>query len=186
MPGQLAVFIFSFHLGQIKSRTERIIIATLFFSFNAPFGTIINGWNARQRVRSVYSGKRELCCSACWPDGPHHDYPQRNKGSSFINTAILIEFPPDRMSDLKIIVIVMTGIETLVQFIVRHGMKDLIVGPAGIIPMDHFAHQPEIFFFLRSSPAHLFHEIKGQAVCTVQTDAVDVKLPDQKWITSKR
>ena len=72
----------------------------------------------------------------------------------------------------------MTGIEALVQFIVRYGMKDLIVGPAGIIPMDHFAHQPEIFFFLRSSPAHLFHEIKGQAVCTVQTDAVDVKLPD--------
>ena len=98
--------------------------------------------------------------------------------SSFVNTAVLVKFPADRVSDLKIVVIVVAGIETFVQFVIRHGMEHIIVCPAGIIAVNHFAHEPEILFFLRSSPAHLLHEIEGQAVRAVQADSVDVKLLD--------
>src|SRR5699024_5815086 len=47
-----------------------------------------------------------------------------------------------------------------------------------VIPMDHLAHKPEILFLLAGPPPHLLHKIKIQAVCAVQTDAVNIKSID--------
>ena len=95
-----------------------------------------------------------------------------------VDSPVLIELPADRMGDLKIIVVVVTGPESLVELIVCDRMAHLAVRPAGIIAVDHLAHQPEGFFLLSGYPAHLLQEIKIQAVRAVQADAVDIKFAD--------
>ena len=82
------------------------------------------------------------------------------------------------MGDLKIVMIIMPGIQTFVKLIIRCGMKHFIINPSCIIAMDHFAHQPEILFPLTGAVTHFLHKIKRQTVSTVQTDTVNIKLRD--------
>ena len=82
------------------------------------------------------------------------------------------------MGDLKIIMIIVSRIQTLVKLIIRCGMKHFVIYPSRIIAVDHFTHQPEILFPLTGAVTHFFHKIKRQTVSTVQTDTVNVKLRD--------
>ena len=84
------------------------------------------------------------------------------------------------MGDLKIIMIIVSRIQTLVKLIIRCGMKHFVIYPSRIIAVDHFTHQPEILFPLTGAVTHFFHKIKRQTVSTVQTDTVNIKLRDPK------
>ena len=67
---------------------------------------------------------------------------KRVKFHTFIDTAVLIKFPADGMSDLKIVVIIMSGIKSFVKFIVCNAVEHLlaILDITAVIPMDHLAH----------------------------------------------
>ena len=69
--------------------------------------------------------------------------------------------------DLKIVVVIVTGIERLVQIVVCHGMKRISVDPAGIIAVNDLAHEPEIRFYLICHCAEHVHIVKIQYICSV-------------------
>ena len=100
------------------------------------------------------------------------------KPKSFVYSAVFIKFSPDSMSDLKIIVVVMTGIKPLVKLIICHGIQHFRFYIAAVISVDHLAHQPEIRFLFIGKPPHFFHKGKLQTVRTVKADSVNIKLMD--------
>ena len=62
--------------------------------------------------------------------------------------------------------------------VVGHGVESALVDPAGVISVDHLAHQPELgLHFVCHMPERL-HEIKIQHIGGVQPYAVNVKLAD--------
>ena len=84
--------------------------------------------------------------------------------------------PLHRVGDLKIIAVVVAGIQRLVQRVVGDGVEHPAVDPPGIVPVDHLAHQPEIrLHLLRQPPQHL-HKAKVQHVRRVQPQPVDVEV----------
>ncbi len=88
----------------------------------------------------------------------------------------LIE-PPDRVGDLKIIVIIVARVQGLVQVVVCYRVKRPLIDPAGIVPVDHLTHKPEIRPDLPGCVPKGLHVPKVQHVGGIQTDAVNVKLP---------
>ena len=97
------------------------------------------------------------------------------ESASLVNATVRVELPSYGMGDFEIIMIIVAGIQTLPQLIIGHRMKRLIVDPPGVISVNHLAHEPEILLFLTGHPTQLLHEIKLQAVCTVQADTVDIE-----------
>ena len=59
------------------------------------------------------------------------------------------------------------------QMIIGHRMQSLFIDPAGILPMNHFSHEPEIFLHFLGKTAQTAHKIKIQYVCRIQTQSVD-------------
>ena len=84
------------------------------------------------------------------------------------------------MCDFKIIMIVVTGIQPLVQLIIRYTVEKSrsILNISGVIAMNHLTHQPEILFPLSGTAAQFFHKSKIQTIRTVQTNTVNIKIPN--------
>ena len=97
---------------------------------------------------------------------------------SLIDTAVSVKFPADGMGDLEIVVIIVSGIQPLMQFIVGYGIQHLRLHITAVIAVDHLAHQPEIFLFIIGKAPHILHKGELQTVRAVQADAVDIKLID--------
>ena len=74
--------------------------------------------------------------------------------------------------------VIVTGIQALVQLVIRHRVQHLRIHPARVIPVNHLAHQPEILLLIARHPAHFPHKVKIQAVRAVEPDAIDVELMD--------
>ena len=55
-------------------------------------------------------------------------------------------------------------------------MQHARVGPLSVVAVDDLAHQPQIRVELVSEGAQITQEIKTKRVCSVQADAVDLKL----------
>ena len=90
-----------------------------------------------------------------------------------------------RMGNFKIIMVVVPGIQRLVQLIIRHGMQRPLIDPARIIAVNYFAHQPELrLHFLRHRTKRM-HIVKIQHIRRIQTDPVDIKFtnPEPYHIT---
>ena len=79
------------------------------------------------------------------------------------------------MGDLKVVVVVVSRIQRLVQVVVRDRMQHGGADPAGVIPVDHLAHQPEIRLYLVGETAQRLHKAKVQHIRRVQTQPVDIK-----------
>ena len=97
-----------------------------------------------------------------------------------INAPVFVKFPPDGVGNFKVIVVIVSGIKALVQFIIGNTVEHTLSVPdiTAVISVNHLAHKPEIpFLCLRSSP-HFFHKRELQTVCTVQTNTVNVKRID--------
>jgi hypothetical protein len=83
-----------------------------------------------------------------------------------------------RVGDLKKVMIVVTRVQRLVEMIIGDRMQCSLVDPAGIVAMDHLAHQPEIGFDFICHVAQCLHIFKVQHIGGVQTDSVDIKFAD--------
>ena len=82
------------------------------------------------------------------------------------------------VGNLKVVVVIVTGVERLVKLIVCHGMQHFRVHPAVIFAVDHLAHEPEIRFHGGGLFPELFHEPEIQDVRAVQADPVDIEVVD--------
>ena len=83
---------------------------------------------------------------------------------------------PHRVGDLEIIVVIVAGIQSLMQFVVGDRMKHLSVGPAAVIAVNDLAHEPEIRLQAVAHTSELPHKFMFQNICSVETDTVNIKL----------
>ena len=80
------------------------------------------------------------------------------------------------VGNFKIVMVVVSAPQTLVQLVVGNGVQHFRVCPAAVIAVDDLAHQPELRFYLICQTAQPAHEVEVQHVGCIQTDAVDVEL----------
>ena len=92
-----------------------------------------------------------------------------------VDAAVLVEFPADGVGDLEVVVVVVAGVQPLVQFVVGDAVQLVAADVPAVVPVDDLPHEPEVRLFLIHAPAHLLEEGVVQAVGAVQPDAVDVK-----------
>ena len=59
------------------------------------------------------------------------------------------------MRNFKIVVVVMAGIQPLVQLVICDAVQLITADITAVVPMDHLAHQPEIRLLFVHTPAHL-------------------------------
>ena len=88
-----------------------------------------------------------------------------------------LQVSPQIVRNLKKIMGIEARVNGLMQFIICHGVQCLRVHPAGILPVNHLAHQPEIRLpVCRTAPQIL---LKGQIqhIRTVQPQPVNIKFP---------
>ena len=71
------------------------------------------------------------------------------------------------VGDLKKVMVIKTGINAFVQFVVSNRMEHFRVDPAAVITVDDFSHKPEIRLHGSSFGPHFFHEIKVQDIGAV-------------------
>ena len=82
------------------------------------------------------------------------------------------------VGNLKVVVVIVTGVERLVKLIVCHGMKAFQVHPAVIFAVDHLAHEPEIRFLWRRSFPELFMNPKSRTFAQSRRILVDIEVVD--------
>ena len=89
------------------------------------------------------------------------------------------------MRDFKVIVIVMSGIQGLMQVIVGNGMQGSFIDPADIISVNDLTHQPELRLHFIGSLTKSLHEIEIQYICGIQADSVNIECfhPETNYIT---
>ena len=80
------------------------------------------------------------------------------------------------MSDLKIVVVIMSAVKSFVKRVVCNTVKSLSIYPAAVITMNNFTHQPEVRFDFLGSTAKGTHEIKVKDIGSIETDSIDIKL----------
>ena len=160
-------------IGQFQARTKIPVRALFFLTLERKFRSIIYRRNAIDRVQQDRDQFQMLLYVHLGRDPLHimvvHKRVQAAAAADVID-------PADRMRDLKIIVIIVSGIQALVQLIIGHRMQGLIIGPSAVIPVDHFAHQPEILLETIGKLTHLFHELEIQYICCIQTDSINIKV----------
>ncbi len=86
--------------------------------------------------------------------------------------------PLYRMCNFKIIVVVVPGVKRFVQGVIGDAVQSAFVNPAGIVPVDDLAHEPEIRLYFIGSPPERFHVFKIQNVSGIQPDSVNIKFAD--------
>ena len=84
------------------------------------------------------------------------------------------------MGDFKIIMIIMPGIQTLVQFIVCNAVEQIVTDVPAVISMNYLAHQPEIFFLGICESPHCFHETEIKTVRAVKTNSINLEFINPK------
>ena len=89
------------------------------------------------------------------------------------------------MRNFKVIVIVMSGIQGLMQMIVGDGMQGSFIDPADIISVNDLTHQPELWLHCIGCLTKSLHKIKIQNVCSIQTNTVNIECfhPETNHIT---
>ena len=83
-----------------------------------------------------------------------------------------------RVGDLEIVVVIVPGVESLVQRIVCHCMQCISVYPAGIVAVDDLTHQPEFRFYIVGDGAQHMHVVKIEHICGIQTDTIHIECTD--------
>ena len=85
---------------------------------------------------------------------------------------------PHIVGNLKVVVVVVTRVESFVELVICDGMQHFRIDPAAVFAVDHLAHEPEVRFHGGSFFTKLFHEPEIQDIRAVQTDPVDIKIVD--------
>ena len=80
------------------------------------------------------------------------------------------------MRNFKIVVVIVTAVQSLVKCVVGDAVKSLTVYPAAVVAVDDLAHEPEIRLHFICCAAQCLHEIKVKNVCRVKSDTVHIEL----------
>ena len=89
----------------------------------------------------------------CWQCGFRRDCPEMCKAlCRWLQS-------PHIVGNLKEVMVVESGVQALVQFVVGYGVKHLRIDPTAVVAVDYLAHKPEIFLHPCGFLPHLFHEI---------------------------
>ena len=80
------------------------------------------------------------------------------------------------MRDFKIVVVIVTAVQSLVKCVVGDAVKSLAVYPAAVVAVDDLTHEPEIRLNFICRAAQRLHEIKVKDVRSVKSDSVHVEL----------
>jgi len=65
---------------------------------------------------------------------------------------------PHIVGNLKVVVVVVTRVESFVELVICDGMQHFRIDPAAVFAVDHLAHEPEIRLHGSGLGAHLLHE----------------------------
>ena len=84
------------------------------------------------------------------------------------------------VGNFKEVVIIEAGVKAFVKFVIGDGVEHLTVNPAAVVPVNHLAHEPEIFLHGLCLAAHFLHEVEVQHIGAVQAYSVNVKLINPK------
>ena len=166
-------------IRQRKSGSQRIIGITFLFAFNTKFRAIVDRGNARKCVqqhmnRSEMSLIVQLRVNSFYIVIVHEIIQLQSLRP--ISAHAVQAF--HRVGYLEVIMVIVSGVQSLVQIIISDGMQRPLIDPAGIIPVNDLAHKPELRFHLVRHMAQRSHIIEIQYICRVQTDTVDVELTD--------
>ncbi len=80
--------------------------------------------------------------------------------------------------DLKEVVVVVAGIQCLVQLVIGDRVQCAFIYPARVIAVDDFTHQPKFRLNFVCDMAQRLHKVKVKHIRSVKTNAVHVKLAD--------
>ena len=69
----------------------------------------------------------------------------------------------------------MARIQPFMKLIICNRMKRVIICPAAVVAMNHFSHQPEIFFHAICKVTHSLHKIKIKDICCIQAYSINIK-----------
>ena len=64
------------------------------------------------------------------------------------------------VGDLKIVMVVVTGVKSLMELIIGNRVKHFSIDPSSVFSVDHLAHEPEILLHGGGAAAQLLHEGK--------------------------
>ena len=103
----------------------------------------------------------------------------------FIDSSVA-ELAVQGIGDLKIVFIVVGGIDSLVAFIVCDGIQHLRIGPAVIVTVNNLAHQPKIRLLLLAEASEPPEEIRIHAVRSVKPQAVDAEILNPRAYRSQQ
>ena len=90
-----------------------------------------------------------------------------------ICAAVLTKLILNGMSDLKIVPVVVGGIDPLVALIVCNAVEHITVSPAIVLTVDYLAHEPEVLTETPCKAVDLADEIVCETVCSVEADTVN-------------
>ena len=79
------------------------------------------------------------------------------------------------MRDLKIVVIVVSAVQSLVKSVVRDGMQHALIDPAVVFSVYDLAHQPEVLLKAAGKAAQFTHEVLIKHVRGVESQSIDVE-----------
>ena len=164
---------------KIQCRTDGIVGIPLLLSLNAELRAVVNRRHSRQGIEQHMNRCKVCLILKLCIDTLHimivHEIIKlqslRTIASHLIETFY-------RMGNLKIVVIIMAGIQRLVELIVGDGMQCSFIDPAAVIPVNHFTHKPELRLHFICGPAQRFHIFKIQHVRCIQTNTIYIKLAD--------
>ena len=77
--------------------------------------------------------------------------------------------------NFKIVMIVMSAVQSLMQGIVGYRMQCALIDPAAVFAMYYLAHQPEIFLDAVSEPPQIAHEPLIKHIGSIKPEPVDIE-----------
>ena len=164
---------------KMQCRTDGIIGIPFLLSLNAELRAVVDRRHSRQGIEQYMNRRKMRLVLQLCIDTLHimiiHEIIKfqslRTVASHLIETFY-------RMGNLKIVVVIVTRIQCLVELIVGDGMEGSLIDPAAVISMDDLAHEPELRLHFVGSPAQRFHIFKIQHICCIQTNTIHIKLAD--------
>ena len=162
--------------GKVHRRAEGIVVAPLLPARYPPLGAVVDGGDARKGEEQGMDRVDVPRLLQLGGDAVHVVVIYKGvEPHPPVDAAVLVEFPADGVGDLEVVVVVVAGVQPLVQFVVGDAVQLVAADVPAVVPVDDLPHEPEVRLFLIHAPAHLLEEGVVQAVGAVQPDAVDVK-----------
>lgn len=91
-----------------------------------------------------------------------------------IDIAVLTKLILDRMCDLKVVAVVVGGINSLVALVIGNAVKHFGICPAAVVAVDYLAHEPEIGLHASCKAMYALDKVIVKAICGIKANTVDI------------